>query len=144
MRVPSLVLPCRLNWGWRSLKFGDFQTMGPTPDATSRRFTASSNCRSENRLKMRRVDIAFAADRQDKGLDAGCVRCGLHVSNLGFRSGIRGVGQLRLTGSVLADIYLGKITKWNARAISDLNPGLALPDQAVIPIHRAEGSRSTS
>jgi phosphate transport system substrate-binding protein len=54
-----------------------------------------------------------------------------------------GPGQLRLTGSVLADIYLGKITKWNARAISDLNPGLALPDQAIIPIHRADGSGTT-
>src|SRR5262245_1839890 len=54
-----------------------------------------------------------------------------------------GSGQLRLTGSVLADIYLGKITKWNAKAISDLNPGLALPDQAIIPIHRADGSGTT-
>jgi phosphate transport system substrate-binding protein len=54
-----------------------------------------------------------------------------------------GPGQLRLTGAVLADIYLGKITRWNARAISDLNPGLALPDQAIIPIHRAEGSGTT-
>jgi phosphate transport system substrate-binding protein len=39
-----------------------------------------------------------------------------------------GPGQLRLTGSVLADIFLGKITRWNAGAIRDLNPGLALPD----------------
>jgi len=54
-----------------------------------------------------------------------------------------GAGQLRLTGAVLADIYLGKITKWNAEAISDLNPGLALPDQAIIPIHRADGSGTT-
>ena len=54
-----------------------------------------------------------------------------------------GPGQLRLTGSVLADIYLGNITKWNAAAIRDLNPGLALPDQAVIPIHRADGSGTT-
>src|SRR3954470_3586059 len=52
-------------------------------------------------------------------------------------------GQLRLTGSVLANIFLGKITRWNARAISDLNPGLALPDQAIIPIHRADGSGTT-
>jgi phosphate transport system substrate-binding protein len=54
-----------------------------------------------------------------------------------------GPGQLRLTGAVLADIYLGKIVKWNARAIKDLNPGLALPDQAIIPIHRADGSGTT-
>jgi phosphate transport system substrate-binding protein len=54
-----------------------------------------------------------------------------------------GPGQLRLTGSVLADIYLGKIAKWNAEAISDLNPGLALPNQAIIPIHRADASGTT-
>ena len=41
------------------------------------------------------------------------------------------------------DIYLGKITKWNAEAIGDLNPGLALPNQAIIPIHRADGSGTT-
>jgi phosphate transport system substrate-binding protein len=51
-----------------------------------------------------------------------------------------GPGQLQLTGPVLADIYRGKITKWNAKAISDLNPGLALPDQVIVPIHRADGS----
>jgi phosphate transport system substrate-binding protein len=54
-----------------------------------------------------------------------------------------GPGQLRLTGAVLADIFLGKITKWNAKAISDLNPGLALSDQAIIPIHRADRSGTT-
>jgi phosphate transport system substrate-binding protein len=52
-------------------------------------------------------------------------------------------GQLRLTGPVLADIFLGKITRWNAKAISDLNPGLALPDQPIIPIHRVDGSGTT-
>jgi phosphate transport system substrate-binding protein len=54
-----------------------------------------------------------------------------------------GPGQLRLTGSVLADIFLGKITRWNAGAIRDLNPGLALPDQVIIPIHRADASGTT-
>jgi phosphate transport system substrate-binding protein len=54
-----------------------------------------------------------------------------------------GPGQLRLTGAVLADIYLGKIARWNAKAISDLNPGLALSDQAIIPIHRADRSGTT-
>jgi phosphate transport system substrate-binding protein len=52
-------------------------------------------------------------------------------------------GQLRLTGPVLADIFLRKITRWNAKAISDLNPGLALPDQPIIPIHRVDGSGTT-
>src|SRR5262249_56546657 len=43
----------RAELGMAKPQFGDLQTMGPTPDTMSRRFTASSNCRSENRLKMR-------------------------------------------------------------------------------------------
>ena len=49
-------------------------------------------------------------------------------------------GQLKLTGQVLGDIYLGKITKWNDAAIAGLNPGVALPDAAIAPVRRADGS----
>lgn len=57
-------------------------------------------------------------------------------------AGIQG-GQVKLTGTVLADIYLGKITKWNEPAIADLNKGLALPDQAITVVHRSDGSGTT-
>ena len=58
---------------------------------------------------------------------------------------IKGIapGQLKLTGTVLADIYLGKITKWNDKAITTLNPGLSLPDAAIAPVRRADGSGTT-
>jgi phosphate transport system substrate-binding protein len=49
-------------------------------------------------------------------------------------------GQLKLDGTVLAGIYLGKIGKWNDPAIAALNPGLNLPEKAIAPIHRADGS----
>ncbi len=49
-------------------------------------------------------------------------------------------GQLKLTGTVLADIYLGKVTKWNDPAITSLNPGVKLPDAVIAPVHRADGS----
>jgi phosphate transport system substrate-binding protein len=49
-------------------------------------------------------------------------------------------GELKLTGAVLADIYLGKIVKWNDKAIVDLNPKVALPDQAIAVVRRADGS----
>jgi phosphate transport system substrate-binding protein len=49
-------------------------------------------------------------------------------------------GQLKLDGKTLAQIYLGKIAKWNDPAIVALNPGLSLPDKAVAPIHRSDGS----
>ena len=49
-------------------------------------------------------------------------------------------GQLQLTGPVIADIYLGKITQWNDKAIGELNPGLKLPDSTIAVIRRADGS----
>ena len=55
---------------------------------------------------------------------------------------IKGIapGQLKLTGLVLGDIYLGKITKWTDPAIKALNPTLPLPDVAISPVRRADGS----
>ncbi len=55
---------------------------------------------------------------------------------------IKGIasGQLKLSGQVLGDIYLGKITKWTDPAIKALNPSLALPDAAIAPVRRADGS----
>ena len=52
-------------------------------------------------------------------------------------------GQLKLNGQVLGDIYLGKITKWNDPAINALNPGVALPDEAIAAVRRADGSGTT-
>ncbi|MGH7152813.1 MAG: phosphate ABC transporter substrate-binding protein PstS [Acetobacteraceae bacterium] len=51
--------------------------------------------------------------------------------------------QLKLTGPILADIYLGTISKWNDDRIAALNPGLKLPNLAIAPIHRADGSGTT-
>jgi phosphate transport system substrate-binding protein len=52
-------------------------------------------------------------------------------------------GKLRLSGEVLVDIYSGKITRWNAPEIQNLNPGLALPDIEIIPVVRSDGSGTT-
>jgi phosphate transport system substrate-binding protein len=49
-------------------------------------------------------------------------------------------GQLKLTGPVVADIYLGKITEWNNPAIAALNPGVKLPATEITVVHRADGS----
>jgi phosphate transport system substrate-binding protein len=52
-------------------------------------------------------------------------------------------GQLKLTGTVLADIYDGKIAKWSDAAIAALNPGVKLPDAPIATVHRADGSGTT-
>jgi phosphate transport system substrate-binding protein len=52
-------------------------------------------------------------------------------------------GQLRFTGHLLADIFLGKITNWNDPAIAELNPDLKLPNLAILVVHRSDGSGTT-
>ena len=52
-------------------------------------------------------------------------------------------GQMKLTGQALADIYLGKIAKWNDPALVSLNPGVKLPNQPITVVHRADGSGTT-
>ena len=58
---------------------------------------------------------------------------------------IKGIapGQIRMTGQVLGDIFLGKIAKWNDPALTALNPGVPLPDTAIAPVRRADGSGTT-
>jgi phosphate transport system substrate-binding protein len=52
-------------------------------------------------------------------------------------------GELKVTGPVLADMFLGNITKWNDAKLAALNPGKALPDQTITVVHRADGSGTT-
>jgi phosphate transport system substrate-binding protein len=54
-----------------------------------------------------------------------------------------GVGQLHLTGRLLADIYLGKVTNWNDAAIAAVNPDIKLPNQRIRVVHRSDGSGTT-
>lgn len=52
-------------------------------------------------------------------------------------------GEIKLTGPVLADIYLGKIKKWNDPVLESLNPGVKLPAQDITVVHRSDGSGTT-
>ena len=56
---------------------------------------------------------------------------------------LTGDPQLRFTPDVIADIFLGKISKWNDRRISALNPGVKLPDMNITVVHRSDGSGTT-
>ncbi len=58
---------------------------------------------------------------------------------------IKGVnaGDIKLTGPVLADIYLKKVVKWSDPEIAKLNPGVKLPDSAITVVHRSDGSGTT-
>ena len=56
---------------------------------------------------------------------------------------VPGVGDIKFSGDVLADIYLGKITMWNDARVAKDNPGVKLPDQKIIVVHRSDGSGTT-
>jgi phosphate transport system substrate-binding protein len=54
-----------------------------------------------------------------------------------------GPGQIKFSGELLADIFLGKVQNWSDRAITALNPGLKLPDAKIAVVHRSDGSGTT-
>jgi phosphate transport system substrate-binding protein len=57
---------------------------------------------------------------------------------------VKGLDQtIKFSGPVLADIYLGKIKKWNDKALQELNPGVKLPDKGIVVVHRSEPSGTT-
>jgi len=52
-------------------------------------------------------------------------------------------GKIQFTGPLLADIFTGKIQKWNDKAITEVNPGVTLPDALITVVHRSDGSGTT-
>ncbi len=70
----------------------------------------------------------------------GCFQIPWALSATGVSFNVPGVHRLHLSGPVLAQIYLGQITKWNDSRIKSLNHGTRLPNLKITPIHRADGS----
>lgn len=70
----------------------------------------------------------------------GCFQIPWALTATGVSWNVPGVHSLRLTGPVLADIYLGAITRWNDPRITRLNKGERFPNLAITPIHRSDGS----
>jgi phosphate transport system substrate-binding protein len=74
----------------------------------------------------------------------GCVQVPWALAATLVAYNVKGVpSRLKLSGPVLADIYLGKVTHWNDPAIARLNPGAKLPETKITPIHRSDGSGDT-
>lgn len=100
-------------------------------------------------MRLAQPDIDFAAS--DAPLSPGeldkrdLAQFPVVIGGLAVAANLEGVapGQLRLSGDLLARIYLGKIARWNDPAIAAVNPGVALPDLEIVPTHRSDGSGST-
>jgi len=86
-------------------------------------------------MPLKQEDLQAAGLMQFPAIVGGVVP----VMNL---EGIR-PGAIKLTGPVLADIFLGKIKNWNDKAIAALNPGLKLPGDSIAVVHRSDGSGTT-
>ena len=99
-------------------------------------------------IKAKTVDFgASDAPLSEKELnDAGLVQFPLIMGGVVAVVNLKDVapGALKLNGAVLADIFLGKVTKWNDPAITGLNKDVKLPDQAITVVYRADGSGTTN
>lgn len=98
-------------------------------------------------IKAKTVDFgASDAPLSAKDLeDSGLMQFPMAVGGVVPVVNVKGVapGQLKLSAEALADIYLGKITKWNDKRITELNPGVKFPDDTITVVHRADGSGTT-
>jgi phosphate transport system substrate-binding protein len=73
----------------------------------------------------------------------GCLTIPWALTATGVGVNVPGVSQVNLSGPVLAEIFMGKITKWNDKKIAKLNPKAKLPGTAITPIFRSDGSGDT-
>jgi phosphate transport system substrate-binding protein len=97
-------------------------------------------------ITARTVDFG-ASDAPLSGAQAsacnGCVQIPWALTATGIAYRLDGVRSLKLTGPVLAQIYMGQITKWNDSRIRRLNKGVRLPNLAITPAFRSDGSGDT-
>ena len=95
------------------------------------------------------LDIAFAGvdvpltDKERAEMPAKTVLIPTCMGAVTLAYNLPGVKELKLTGELVADIYLGKVLKWNDPSIAALNPGVELPDREVYPLFRLDGSGTT-
>lgn len=100
-----------------------------------------------NQIKVGTVDFG-ASDaplRQEELNESGLLQFPMIMGGVVPVINVDGIkpGDLRLSPTVLADIYLGKITKWDDPRIKEENPSLSLPTQAITPVYRSDGSGTT-
>jgi phosphate transport system substrate-binding protein len=102
-------------------------------------FTAGTVDFGASDVPMSPQEVALAVRK-----DGGVLQLPIALSGVAIAYNLPGHARpLQLDGPTLARIFLGQITRWNDPAITRLNPGLALPSLAIVPVHRADGSGTT-
>ncbi len=87
---------------------------------------------------------AFLTDQEEAAMGAPVLHIPTCIGAVVLSYNLNGTPALKLDGTVTANIFLGKVVKWNDPAISALNPGVSLPDLAITVVHRSDGSGTTS
>jgi phosphate transport system substrate-binding protein len=132
----TLVAPLMTNW------IGGFEGGG----GTSVKYSAVGSGEGIKQISNGTVDFGASDAPMTAEQEAGCSDCvtipwALSATGVGFN--IPGVSKLNLSGSVLAEIYLGKVKKWNDPKIAALNPKAKLPGTKITPVFRSDGSGDT-
>ncbi|MBP1618599.1 MAG: pstS [Bacteroidetes bacterium] len=98
-------------------------------------------------LKDKTVDFGasdvFLSDDEAKEFGVPVVHIPTTMGAVVVAYNLKGIPSLKLTSEVISEIYRGKITKWNDAKLMALNPGVALPDKAITPVYRSDGSGTT-
>jgi phosphate transport system substrate-binding protein len=98
-------------------------------------------------LKDKTVDFgasdAFLSDKEIEEFPDEIVHIPTCMGAVVLAYHLPGISGLRLSGALVADIFLGNIGKWNDSRISALNPDISLPDQIITPVYRSDGSGTT-
>jgi phosphate transport system substrate-binding protein len=122
-----------------------FQTFGQQQGGTSVSYDAIGSAKGMSELAAGKIDVA-ASDIPPQPGDSSqdLVRIPTVVGGVVPIYNLPGTSQeLRLTGDILADIYAGKIQKWNDERIRRWNKAVRLPDAAIVVVHRSDGSGTT-
>lgn len=98
-------------------------------------------------LRDRSVDFgasdAFLNQKEIESMNAEVIHIATCMGGVVMAYTLEGVDSLRLTGPLIADIYLGKIKKWNDARLAAENPTVKLPDLDITPVYRSDGSGTT-
>jgi phosphate transport system substrate-binding protein len=98
-------------------------------------------------LRDRSVDFgasdAFLNNKEIASMNGEVIHVATCMGGVVMAYTLKGIDSLRLTGSLIADIYMGKIKKWNDPKLVRENPGVQLPDLDITPVYRSDGSGTT-
>jgi phosphate transport system substrate-binding protein len=127
--------------------FQAWSEAGVGPTGIKMTYDGTSSAEGLAKVADRSVDFAatVAPTSQGRLREKGLMQFPSMIGPVVFTVNLPGVenNQLRLTGECVADLFLGKIAKWNDPKLKEHNSGLALPDLAVTPIHRSDSTGTT-